>query len=95
MLERDPPTLGLFETLESGRDDGSNRRRDEAHERMPSEREARLEGRNLEREWLREDRPTIARDSASPRTDLPGAEIRTWKGETSGSLNPMDGFGAR
>lgn len=44
VLERDPPTLEFFETLESGRDDGSNRRRDEAHERRSSEREAEARG---------------------------------------------------
>jgi hypothetical protein len=53
VLERDRPTLGLFETLESGRDNGSNRRRDEAQERRSSEREAKAR-REIPREGTAE-----------------------------------------
>jgi hypothetical protein len=53
VLERDRPTLGLCATLESGHDDGSNRRRDEAHERRPFEREAKAR-REIPREGTAE-----------------------------------------
>jgi hypothetical protein len=44
VLERDKPILGLFETLESGRDDGIDRRREKAPERRSAEREAEARG---------------------------------------------------
>jgi hypothetical protein len=142
-LERELPTLGFFETLESDHGDGFVQRRGKAHERRPFAREAKARGEHAHRrslggeQRLREDRPAELGNTAPSRTNLPGASIpergsvqRTrsassrhrpsgrrrghaargptavgaergesrggyWKGETSESFNPTDGYGTK